>query len=297
MTGWDNQEKRVFSVEGVTPTLSGSDGGGGRTVCGYIYDTRDNGVDCTVTGFKAGNGAKANGIGYQEEVAPTLSAVNSGTNQVPAVAVFENHGQDTRFKGPVDVSQTVSATFGMGGNNTPLVMTTGQAGAEILKDLCPTLNCNHEQSIAAHSLRAKESCAYREDMETYPVTDGIVRRLTPLECERLQGYPDGWTVLPRIEDMSDAGYEFWKNVLLEKFERERGRKSCARKMEYWRYGILSPLKMRKRKAAGKTPISLISTRQKSKWRSGTIGYFAKIRTVRAIRHWEIQSPCRLGPGC
>lgn len=36
--------------------------------------------------------------------------------------VFENHSQDTRFTGPVDVSQTVSATFGMGGNNTPFVV-------------------------------------------------------------------------------------------------------------------------------------------------------------------------------
>lgn len=45
----------------------------------------------------------------------------------------------------------------------------------------------------AHALRAKASCAYREDAETYPVQNMVVRRLTPMECERLQGYPDGWT--------------------------------------------------------------------------------------------------------
>ena len=45
----------------------------------------------------------------------------------------------------------------------------------------------------AHALRAKAACAYREDAETYPVQNMVVRRLTPLECERLQGYPDGWT--------------------------------------------------------------------------------------------------------
>lgn len=44
-----------------------------------------------------------------------------------------------------------------------------------------------------HTLRAKANCAYREDTETYPVQNMMVRRLTPLECERLQGYPDGWT--------------------------------------------------------------------------------------------------------
>ena len=45
----------------------------------------------------------------------------------------------------------------------------------------------------SHTLRAKGNCAYREDAETYPVQNMMVRRLTPLECERLQGYPDGWT--------------------------------------------------------------------------------------------------------
>ena len=42
----------------------------------------------------------------------------------------------------------------------------------------------------------------------------IVRRLTPLECERLQGYPDNWTVLSKIEDMTDEEYEFFKEVFI-----------------------------------------------------------------------------------
>ena len=45
----------------------------------------------------------------------------------------------------------------------------------------------------SHALRAKANCAYREDAETYPVQNMVVRRLTPLECERLQGFPDHWT--------------------------------------------------------------------------------------------------------
>ena len=36
--------------------------------------------------------------------------------------VFENHSQDTRYKGPLDVAQTVSSTYGMGGNNQPFVL-------------------------------------------------------------------------------------------------------------------------------------------------------------------------------
>lgn len=52
-------------------------------------------------------------------------------------------------------------------------MATGQANAEILRGGVPTLNTDHEQPIL--------------EMESN------VRRLTPLECERLQGFPDNWT--------------------------------------------------------------------------------------------------------
>lgn len=53
----------------------------------------------------------------------------------------------------------------------------------------------------SHALRAKANCAYREDAETYPVQNMVARRLTPLECERLQGFPDGWT---DIGDYTDS---------------------------------------------------------------------------------------------
>ena len=137
-------------------------------------------------GFKPFAGAKAGSIGYQPEQAPTLTAEQE-------CAVYENHGQDSRLTGPLDVAPTVARQFGTGGNNTPLVMATGQANAEITVNTSPTLNCNHEQPIVAHTLRAKGNIAMRADMETYPITNRVVRRLTELECERLQGFPDGWT--------------------------------------------------------------------------------------------------------
>lgn len=78
-------------------------------------------------GFKAGNGPKAHGIGYEEEIAPTLSAAPSGTNQAPSVCIkaqylFENHSQDTRYKAPLDVSPMLPTQLGTGGNNTPFVV-------------------------------------------------------------------------------------------------------------------------------------------------------------------------------
>ena len=41
--------------------------------------------------------------------------------------VFENHGQDTRFIGPLDVAQTVMANYGTGGNNQPFVVSEQKA--------------------------------------------------------------------------------------------------------------------------------------------------------------------------
>lgn len=67
-------------------------------------------------GFCTEHSAKARSIGFEKEVSPTLQA---GT--VPA-AVYENHGQDTRFKGPLDTAPTVIATYGTGGNNQPFVV-------------------------------------------------------------------------------------------------------------------------------------------------------------------------------
>lgn len=46
------------------------------------------------------------------------------------------------------------------------------------------------------------------------IIEWIVRRLTPLECERLQGYPDYWTVLRKIDDMTEEEYEFFKGAFL-----------------------------------------------------------------------------------
>ena len=40
----------------------------------------------------------------------------------------------------------------------------------------------------------------------------IVRRLTPLECNRLQGFPDGWGCVSEITDLTDEEHAFWKTV-------------------------------------------------------------------------------------
>ena len=58
-----------------------------RTPCGG--DSTLANVVVEAAGFKAGNGSKARGIGWQEEVSPTLAAAPSGTNQAPTVCIKE----------------------------------------------------------------------------------------------------------------------------------------------------------------------------------------------------------------
>lgn len=51
----------------------------------------------------------------------------------------------------------------------------------------------------AHALRARSNLAHREDADTLIATNRV-RRLTPRECERLQGFPDDWTAIPGAKD-------------------------------------------------------------------------------------------------
>lgn len=100
-----------------------------------------------------------------------------------------------------EIAPTLQARMGTGGNQLPLTYqdVTGTLspgahagsynGQDAYNDM---LVCGATPDVA-HTLRAKANCAYREDAETYPVQNMVVRRLTPMECERLQGFPDGWT--------------------------------------------------------------------------------------------------------
>ena len=82
-----------------------------------------------------------------------------------------------------------------------LVMATGQANAEIMWGGCPTLNNNHEQPVMmsdrkGHNGITEDGTATTlnaQEKERPVVGTSIVRRLTPKECERLQGMPDDWS--------------------------------------------------------------------------------------------------------
>lgn len=138
--------------------------------------------------------------------------------------VYENHSQDTRYRDLGEVCQTVSATYGMGGNNQPLVVKTVYDASrrhnyEPFGDICETVQAHYGTGGGNVPMVLNEPITYRGDAITSPYTasnpkagdpchtliddgrnyvvgenaEAIVRRLTPMECERLQGYPDHWT--------------------------------------------------------------------------------------------------------
>ena len=158
-------------------------------------------------GFSGGQGAKAGGIGYEDEVAPTIRSAESGSNQVPDVICYENHAQDSRIKPCGECSPQINAKAGTGGGNLPILQeihrerettiafrwaASPSQGLPIGIDYCHTMMANKNGEPAVCYTNARNT----------------VRRLTPRECERLMGFPDNWTRIPwrgkSAEDCPDS---------------------------------------------------------------------------------------------
>ena len=213
-----------------------------------------------IASFSAGAGATAGTIGYAEEVAPTLKGSPSG-NCMPSVMclhdqggqrmdvcenmtgtlranekghqplVYENHGVDARIRESSEISPTVTARFGTGGGNTPLVQEPNEVYCIVgnIIDRQPENGgngCGYQENLAytittvdRHAVYARQRVdKFKNDdiastqsaRQAKNATDLVVepdrqhaqliRRLTPLECERLQGLPDDWTNIPGASD-------------------------------------------------------------------------------------------------
>lgn len=152
------------------------------------------------------------------------------------------HDKATRYKGGGPTRNGDGAGNGMGvgksGDPCPTLSTCdhhmvcycmahGQAKAEILEDKSPCLNCNHEQPIifdkevynsgvnatGGHYIaEGGPSPTLRTYAPPGVCVQYIVRRLTPTECARLQGFPDDWGHPDHKEDFTDEEYRFWLNV-------------------------------------------------------------------------------------
>ncbi|MEG3549605.1 Dam family site-specific DNA-(adenine-N6)-methyltransferase [Escherichia coli] len=105
------------------------------------------------------------------------------TDLDPATVLFEFEGvrrdiAPSRGEGKETTRYTSNIAIRSCDDTNIVAMAHGQGGAEIKTDnSAPTLTCNHEAPIVL-------------------LGDGRMRRLIPVECERLQGFPDGHTLIP-----------------------------------------------------------------------------------------------------
>ena len=201
-------------------------------------------------------GIQQGSAGTEETPDPALTeeAETGGNNQQ---ILFENHGIDARYTGPHEVAPTMSARYGTGGNNVPLVsdmpesyciagniidreVQNGGNGLGCQPDISYTLTSADRHAVFSRQrsdeflqnrITATQSARQHKDAtdlvcEPYQNTVGtigytdhkginnqyvsedkcivenrrLIRRLTPLECERLQGFPDHWTDIPGASD-------------------------------------------------------------------------------------------------
>ena len=309
-----NQRDEVRNLNGVAGALAAEPGMKQQTFIAQpiAVATQQGGAEISETG-----------------ICPTITAAAgmSGNNQ-PWICqkeqlLFENHSQDTRYRGPLDVSPIISATFGMGGNNQPFVVEKQEAvaynGENITSPLnktnpqpgdpCHTLGTDsrnylvipvhdqatrfcgkrgdksdgkgnglgvgepgdpmntltsgdrhavayamqgfgdYKESDVASGLKARDYKDATDLVTEAPIAidraffnqgqnalydpqlyeDGtnptlvargpnavavryIVRRLTPIECARLQGFADLWGEIEEKEDFTEEEYRFWLDV-------------------------------------------------------------------------------------
>ena len=159
-----------------------------------------------------------------QDLSPTLtaSAGTSGNNK-PLVLDMTHPKEVIRNCG--EISPTLMARMGTGGNQVPLVMNKS--------------HCNNESvtyTIGYHAFNCGFNAKYGFDAGENDTTTTLVakgpnavyniknsphiRRLTPLECERLQGFPDYWTTITPQDDFCDEEFEFWKKIYLSSHKKE-----------------------------------------------------------------------------
>ena len=134
--------------------------------------------------------------------------------------VYESHGQDSRYREMEGVCETLSAKYGTGGGNVPMVVSFGlhpfiaNANTEKPHHGPDGDGFKKEQAFTLASMGVGKVCiAMSENGNDRAIEEGMtpplktatqtvvsqintVRRLTPVECERLQGMPDDWTRIP-----------------------------------------------------------------------------------------------------
>lgn len=225
LTPWDCQSKRVYSEAGVMPTLQAGENSGQNqeaVLCagfklgnseharsiGYAEEQAPT-LNAECGGNKPAvlclNDQGGNVMGVSHDVSGTLRAQEHGHQ--PSILDMSHACDVIRDCG--EVAPSLQARMGTGGNQIPLTYQMqgfgdyreGEVASSCKQrdfkdstDLVCAVDCRdfREGGETNGTLQAKSNGGISYNLQN-TVRTGIVRRLTPMECERLQGYPDGWT--------------------------------------------------------------------------------------------------------
>lgn len=196
--GVDYENNGVEAGEPMGPLMKGSPTGGGRPlpVVAFAQNTRDE-VRYQGDGDICGTLAAEPGMKQTTYIAFDPAQVTSVTNRSnpqpgapchtlhqsdPPMLIRMREGKEGGGKGPL-VSEDQSLTLATA-NDQVLAVRNGGRDA----DMRPGRNGTTVQAGAMYTLQSEQQHAVMIDMQ--------VRRLTPVECEKLQGFPPGYTAIP-----------------------------------------------------------------------------------------------------
>jgi len=192
----------VVRIDDKAAPLQARDNKGGKLICQPVYCLQGNGIDRADT-------AGCNGKGWKEDVGYTLNTIDrpavvylaskreiAGT-LMASMATKQCLGDQEAFSGDYHVIEEYPS-YDIDCRNM-----------NEYKELYPTLQAKPNGGQSLNFSGAVRTNSNRED-ET--MIRYIVRRLTPTECARLQGFPDNWGHPDQKSDFSDEEYQFWLDV-------------------------------------------------------------------------------------
>lgn len=200
------QDPTVF--EGKTPCLTQGNPKTGQATVGVAIPIADKATRYKGGGSTRNNDGSANGLGIGEPGAPanTLTAAdrhavayaidraafNQGVNAQYGISIQEEVAQTLVAKGPGAVAQPEAQTYAMQGFG------------------------DYKESDKASSLKRRD---FKDNTDfVVDEIEYIVRRLTPLECCRLQGFPDNWAEELGIPEPTLEDIDRWREVFRTQME-------------------------------------------------------------------------------
>ena len=231
----DVQSKTILDPKGIAPAL-------------YAGECRGGGGECYVYAVDQGGGKSACNV--TEEKAPTLTCTHGGEPAVAygLDRASYNQGQNAKFdfsildeqqptltaRGPgavccTDEPTEVAYSFDPGASSDVGVLFIEECNKTLTNGTCPGHHDGVVISQPCHTITTGSFTQVEEEksptlmardykdptcVEIYDTKERryIVRRLTPTECARLQGFPDKWGHIEPKTELTDDEYRFWLNV-------------------------------------------------------------------------------------